>query len=347
MRYVNVPYPTPPTAMPYDTAGQDGVEFLIFLISGAMLLYLVLFHFLKVIFPQFRQLSMWTFSALALNTFRRNRQRGRKNEWRKICGICSALSLLYLAGVISAIAGTLHLADVKRQNSNLIFSIEDTWAGSYALLESTSNDFSGSLCSMKGEYLAALNSTAISQGWSFQSNVSQPVIEDIFYANPVSNRSSTLVQFNASCRSNVTCVTGRVIIPAPPPTSYGDTPGPDFEGNISLIITSPNTTATLNTTNPKIWTSYKSYQGIGENYAPLGYWYLGNDPVVQIVWNTAPSGPCVGLQVFLSRDFETVSLIILGLVWQWWITWGENNGCNWADSYTTTINGMPIPINDV
>jgi hypothetical protein len=336
VRFVNIiVYPTPPTAVPYGTAGQGNIEFIIFISAGAIFLYPALFHCLQVIFPQFRNISIWMFECCFMNSFWSRRQRGPKNERRRICGICSVLSLLYIAGTISAILGTLHLADIKQQNSNLIFSVEDTWAGSYAVLESPTN---GSLYSVEGEYLGTLNLIGFLQGWAFQTDVSQPIIGNITYANPLSNMGSTIFQFSASCRSNASCVTGRVTVPPTPPYSNGDNTGPDFEGNLSLIITSLNPAATLNTTNPNAWTSYEAYQGIGENFAPLGYWYLGDDPIVQVVWNTAASGPCIGLQIYLSRDYEGISFVILGLVWEWWIQWNNTNGCEYS-----TTPGLPIP----
>ena len=81
---------------------------------------------------------------------------------------------------------------------------------------------------------------------------------------------------------------------------------PDFGGNISVYLTSPNPILIFNTTNPNVWTSNESYQGVGVSFAPLGYWYFGASPILQVAWDTtnAHANPCNGLQVYLSEYYE-------------------------------------------
>jgi hypothetical protein len=192
------------------------------------------------------------------------------------------------------------------------------------------------LYSSNGAIIGQLAFTTISKGWTVEFPQSQQGIEKITYANPIGTPYDVPIQFNATCNpfsnstSSDTCLTGGLISqPAPYNGSRScdkDSCSPvgDFSGDITVFLKSSNPISTLNvTTNVNLQTSAKAYQGIGKQWAPLGYWYFNNVPVIQVAWPY--SGPCDGLQIFLSKDYEGMSYSVLGLIWQWWRLWGTSD----------------------
>jgi hypothetical protein len=251
---------------------------------------------------------------------------------------------LYVAVFAAAIVGTIIFANTRLHNLNDAYLKQDTWAGSYVILEPSSNASSGVLYSSNKAIVGQLQYTTVSGGWTVEFPESQ-LVQTISYANPIGDPDDIPIRFNASCSSTSSeaCFTGGL---TRQPPHYNGTqncnddgncdPTPDFSGQITVYLKSPNPAATLNaTSNINVVTSNDQYQGIGKQYPPLGYWYFNGSPILQVSWPY--SGPCDGLQIFLSREYEGISYSVLGLVWQWWRIWGASQGtittvCGWTSS---------------
>jgi hypothetical protein len=291
-----------------------------------------------LMFPRFQRVS---------KSGSRVPRRARKSEPRKSNGVIWwGFTVLYVGVFAAAMIGTIIFANTRLQNLNNVYLIQDTWAGSYVLLETSSNASSGVLYSSNKASLGQLQYTTNSAGWTIEFTESQPV-QTISYANPVGDPDDIPIRFNASCNSNSSeaCFTGGLTRQPPQyngsESCYQDTcdPTPEFSGEITVYFKSPNPAATLNaTSNVNVVTSNDQYQGIGKQYPPLGYWYFNGTPILQVSWPY--SGPCNGLQIFLSREYEGISYSVLGLAWQWWRIWGASQGtdplistvCGWTSS---------------
>ena len=261
-----------------------------------------------------------------------------------VCG----LALLFAAPIIAGLVLTILLAHHNLSQSNDVYLVEDVWADQYVIFNTASNGSSASLYSSEHAMLGNVLFQQTSLGWTMQIPGSQSILKRVLYSNPISEFQP--IQFNASCHgqdnSTDSCLTGTVSQPSPYNTDIGSYCGPerdengnceriypDFGGSINLFLSpAPNAT--------KIWTSYENYQGIGKSYGPLGYWYCDTSPCLQVAWITtsAEGNPCEGLEIYLSQEYDEASWIVLGLVWQWWMTWVQHNydniqsssACNWG-----------------
>jgi hypothetical protein len=263
----------------------------------------------------------------------------------------SGVAAIFAAPIIAAVVFTIILTRQHLSNTNKAYLAEDVWADKYVIFNTAMNGSSASLYSSENVNLGDVLFTQTSAGWTMQIPEipdSQQTLEYVVYSKAILSSNletySTLIQFSATCRNNSTntCITGAVTDPAPynedlgsycGPTQYSSNDQgcavlyPDFGGEINVSILPPG-----NATN--IWTSYQNYQGIGKSYGPLGYWFSDTSPIVQVAWITtnAEGDPCQGLEIYLSKDYEEASWIVLGLVWQWWIKWVEYNYENFARS---------------
>lgn len=278
----------------------------------------------------------------------------RLRRAKRNCGICCGLTILYIVIMVVAIVVPIQLAN----NPNSIVSMtlaKDPWAGSYIILDSTiGNGTTGLTYSRNGESTGNTTLTYFQGGWSVQtSNGSQP-LANIIYNNAVPNQiwpQGTM--FSATCKGTDThnCTIGG-LISNPVSVLNGSTNSntPEFNQNfivlqITTLVPFSVLNVTSNTTNALA--SNQAYQGIGQVYAPLGVWTLGDkfDTILEVAWSTSSFGACQGLEVFLSNDNEGIAWLVFGLVWQWWMMWGENQGgcINWANSYVDVgPNGLPI-----
>src|SRR5271170_597752 len=265
-----------------------------------------------------------------------------------VCGI----GLLFAAPIIAGVVFTVLLTRQHLANMNHTYLLEDVWADKYVIFNTALNGTSASLYSSQKVNLGDVLFTQTSVEWTMQVPEipdSQQTLEHVVFQKPILSPNletySTPIQFNATCQNNNTenCFTGALTNPAPYNTDLGSYCGPaqydansdgscaqlypDFGGEIKLSILPPD-----NATN--VWTSYQKYQGIGKSYGPLGYWYRGTSPILQVAWITTSSegDPCQGLEIYLSKDHEEASWIVLGLVWQWWIIWAQHNYNNFARS---------------
>ena len=265
-----------------------------------------------------------------------------------VCGFTA----LFAAPIIVGVVFTILLTRQHLSNTNDVYLAEDVWADKYVIFNTALNGSSASLYSSEKVNLGDVLFTQTSVGWTMQVPEIpdfQQTLEHVVYTNSILSSNletySVPTRFNATCRNNSTdnCVTGALTDPAPYNTDLGFYCGPgqynansndgcaelypDFGGDINLSLSPPG-----NATN--IWTSYQNYQGIGKSYGPLGYWYSGTSPILQVAWITtsAEGDPCQGLEIYLSNDYEEASWIVLGLVWQWWIVWAQHNYNNFARS---------------
>jgi hypothetical protein len=259
--------------------------------------------------------------------------------------------LLYLVVMIAVLVVPIELA----QNSSSIYLAQDVWAGSYVVLDSTvSNGTTGLQYSRGGEKMGEATFTYFQDGWSVQPGNGSQLLENIIYTYPLPNQTYPRgTKFSATCKGNTSrnCIIGGLASQLGFPTSIESspnaTPTPEFQNYISLIITSlvPFSLLNISSNTTTAWTSNQAYQGTGQVYAPLGYWSMGSNPILDVAWSTSSFGACQGLQVFLSSDKEGIAWIVLGLVWQWWMMWGENDGgcINWANSLVTLgPTGLPL-----
>jgi hypothetical protein len=298
-----------------------------------------------LLFPRFLPASSTWFNVCCggKSRSRKPRRTGQAKPNRTNELICCGLTVLYVAIFAAAMIGTVIFANTRLQNLNDVYLVQDTWAGSYVILETSSNASSGVLYSSSKVNLGQLEYTTVSGGWTVRFPASQPV-ETISYANPIGDPDDIPIRFNASCNGDEseTCFTGGLTEQPPhyngTENCYQDTcdAHPEFSGQLSWYIQSPNP-ATLNaTSNVNVVTFNNQYQGIGNSYPPLGYWYLNGSPILQVSWPY--SGPCNGLQIFLSKEYEGISYSVLGLVWQWWRLWGASQGaistvCGWTSTF--------------
>jgi len=210
------------------------------------------------------------------------------------------------------------------------------WSDKYVVLQSTSSNLFYSSAGTTLGGLIGVQGYGFG-GWTMEIDDSQKKpIQNIRY--PV----YFPMQFNATCESPsnhsliLNCVSGGFINqPSPSYIGYNELDPsiqfPEFTGFLNLTISSSNPLAFLNvTSNPNVWTSAEAYQGIGGVYAPLGQWYINNSTLLQVGWSLGDGGPCQGLQINLSEDYEEIAWIVVGVIWQWWVYWAENWGaCNW------------------
>lgn len=273
-------------------------------------------------------------------------RRGKRN-----CGICCGLTVLYIIIMIIAIVVPTQLAN----NPNTIISItlaKDPWAGSYIVLDSTvANGTIGLTYTRNGESTGNTTLAYFQGGWSVETSNGSDPLKNIIYTNAVPNQTYPFgTKFSATCKGDSVhnCTVGGLTSnPVSVLNTSSDSNTPEFNNDIVLQVTTLVPLFVLNmTSNTTVaMTTNQAYQGIGQVYAPLGIWTLGNDPLLEVTWSTSSFGACQGLEVFLSKDNEGIAWLVFGLIWQWWMEWGENDGgcINWANSYVDIgPNGLPI-----
>ena len=264
-------------------------------------------------------------------------EKGRRNSW-----ICVGLSVLYFAVMMVAIVVPIQLA----KNPNIVLSktlAQNPWAGSYVILDcSVGNGTTGLTYSRSGESLGNTSFEYFQGGWSVRvSNGSRPLV-NIIYNNAMPNQTYPKgTRFSATCKNYTeSCTTGGLW--ENPVSILNDSNinsrTPEFNLRyLTLDITSrtPQSFLNISSNSTTAWTANQWYQGIGHVYAPLGYWVIvGTNPIIEVMWSPAPFAACQGLGVFLSEDYEGIAWLVFGLIWQWWMAWGDNGGgcINWANN---------------
>jgi hypothetical protein len=297
----------------------------VFLTVGTVLLYPLL------LMPILHQWGNAT--RLGSNTPLRTGQHSSENRERINRKTGLLFSVLYFGSLVAAIVGSLQLAKTRQRDAYGVYSSQ-TWSNQYVVLQSAATN---SFYSSSGVNLGVLDAVQRNgfSGWTMEIHDSESTIQIIKY--PIFYP----MQFNATCQSPSNnsvvdnCVSGEFINQPAPGYDFSDFDPqlqlPEFSGLLNLTVTSLNPLAFLNvTSNPDVWTSAQAYQGIGGLYAPLGEWYVNNSTLLQVGWSLESDGPCQGLQISLAEDYEEISLILVGIIWQWWVYWAENLGdCNW------------------
>jgi hypothetical protein len=246
-------------------------------------------------------------------------------------GICCGLSALYIVIVVMGIWGTMHLAGIRLAATTEGNTKED-WAGSYILMEKTWNGSSVTFYSPTGINLGDIDFSDSAQNWTM--SLRNGNISTISYSESTTTQT---VQLTALCPSATNdtsqtqiCISGG-LANDPVKSTKGPigSPSGEFSGDFNLTLSSPNQTDIFNQT-IHLRAGNSDYQGIGKNYAPLGYWYLNTSPVIHVIWNSTQNRACDGLRINLSNQYENAGLVLVGIIWEWWKLWSQNGGCSWA-----------------
>jgi len=319
--YVNSFVPVVPPTATYTSDGQLKLEFIIFLTVGSILLYPVIVL----------RYGICSWIATRVGNNRRQSQNLPQAQKRKTT-ISLLFSVIYFGGLIAAILGTLQLAKTRQRNSYSVYTSQP-WSNKYVVLDDPS---SNSFYSTTGARLGFLNVierngfSGLAMVQIDEGSMSNTTVQMINYPLYFP------MQFTATCQSTSNssvidnCVSGN-FINQPAPGYFGvfdpSLQMPDYSGFLNLSVQSPNPLAFLNhTANPNVWTTSLEYQGIGGLYAPLGQWYVDNVTGLEVGWSLGDGGPCDGLQINLSEDYEEISWILVGIIWQWWVYWTQNWG---------------------
>ena len=352
VKYVqSVAYPMPPTAT-YGTSFSSGESiFLVFIVLAAITIYPLLIICLQILNPSFILPGWVPLCCPCCGWLEPKRPPRKTSSKRGTAVFCWSTTLIYLALFLVAIVLPLELASSRQKNLNAAFGQQDTWAAGYLEFDqSIANGSISSFFSMNGkEFGTGLELEQTLKGWTMQTNLTQ--LNAVNYqVGPSFN--STMYQVDATCGTadSESCLHG-YMLPSSLYAGEEDYTTPDFLGNLSIMVStsSPSTVLNLTTNTTTLWTSYQFYQGIGLEYPPLGYWYLADTPIVQVLWSSQTQSPCDGLQIYLSGQYLNEALVIVGFVWQSWNVWGEYNGCEWNGGYIiTSIDGQlpPDPNND-
>lgn len=321
--------PSPPYAS-LEAIVSDKKRFLGYTIAGTMFAYPFLFLTLLVSKPQIFTLPRRHFSDPAPLSQRLGEAQARKK--RNHCmGICCGLSALYVIIVVMGIWGTIHLAGTRLDAVMEGYANED-WAANYILMAKTWNGSSAQVFSPTGINLGDVSFSDAAQNWTM--SLSNSTISAITYSDP---NKTQAVQLTAFCLKNIAeptktenCITG-ALANDPVKSTKGPIgpPSGEFSGDFNLTLSSPkNSLSSFNgTIHLRAGTS--DYQGIGKNYAPLGYWYWNSTPIIHVIWNSTQNRACDGLRVNLSKQYEDAGLTLVGIVWEWWKLWSQNGGCAW------------------
>jgi hypothetical protein len=310
----------------FTSSTQGELEFILFLSIGMFLLYpmfLILIN--RFGLPSWTRLRPGNTSRLE-SLSPPERQKQGHLTWI----ISIILFVLCFGSLAGAIVGTLQLAKIRQRNAYLVYSPQPWW-GKSVVLQSSSTTVS---YSVEGNSLANLSTTIGQRGWMMEIHDTGGVILTINYP------SYDPIQFNATCQPTANntiidnCVLGQFVKqPTIDYEGYNEldpetyNPRPEFTGFLNLTVISPNPLAILNvSSNPNVWASAQSWQGIGGVYAPLGEWYIDNATLLQAGWSLGTKGPCQGLRINLSKDYEETAWIVVGIIWQWWMYWAEYQG---------------------
>jgi hypothetical protein len=347
MNYVNsLADPGPPTASPTQISTNKTI-FLIYMIVWALIAYPFTFSFLLIATPQLFGLPSDITRASAVPTaLRAGTRQSQKHIRNKCCGWYCGLTALYFGVIAVTIWGVLYLANVKLQRTMTLFQAED-WAGNYVVVQKTSSGSVASYYSRNGTQLGAISFADASSGWTMDVTGGPESIQNFVYSD---SKDGTPLTVNATCQisntstgSNSTsnssiisvpCLTGGFYedpIPYNPGTNHR--PVAEYFNNINLTIFPPrNSPDSSDPFSPAtVWTNGLYYQGIGLRYPPLGSWYLNTTEILQIIWSSNSTRACDGMRINLSKDHEVIAWPILGIIWDWWMLWGEGQGlCQWT-----------------
>jgi hypothetical protein len=255
----------------------------------------------------------------------RDRHRGDKTVRNRCCGLYCGLTILYFAIIAITIWGVLHLSETKLATTMTDFMDAD-WAGNYVVIDNES----ATIFSRSGIKLGDLTFTTLNQKWSMGINASDENIEEIIYTN--STEYVSPITYNATChtsnaeKSIDNCVTGGLVgQPVPYNPGQGHHAQAEFEDyfNLSIAAIDPLGTLNISTNTSDVYALASAYQGIGGKYPPLGYWYLNSSIVLQVEWSADSGRACQGLLVNLSKEYEGIGWIILGIIWEWWFQWTQ------------------------
>ena len=345
--YVNTyANPIPPTASP-DQISTNKSIFIIYMIVWALIAYPFTFSFLLIVTPRLFGLPNDISRASAVPTaVRAGTQQSHKHIRNKCCGLYCGLTALYFAIIAVTIWGVLYLAETRLQRTMTLFEAED-WAGNYVVMQKTSGGSIATYYSPAGAQLGSVSFGDASNGWTMDVTGGPKSFEHFVYSNP---GLETPITVNASCSvpnatgsSNNTsngntastpCLTGGFYEdPIPYNPGAGHRPTAEYFNYLNFTISpAPNSSDSNNSFSPAtVWTSDGYYQGIGLQYPPLGYWFLNTTAVLQIMWSPNASRACDGMRINLSKDHEVIAWPILGIIWEWWMQWGEGQGlCPWT-----------------
>ena len=300
---------------------------MIYILVWAFIAYPFLFAFLLIATPQIFSLPKLG-DVGAQQTWRERHKHGN----RTCCGLYCGLTALYFGIIAVVIWVVFHVANSKWQQSFQIFETED-WAGNYVVVEKTSTGSTGSLFTMSGQLIGQVVFTELATQWSMGLSPPQPQsIHNVLYN--VTNFGNE-IGFVANCTalngSSTACLTGG-LESIPEATLYqGHRQVAEYAGNLIFNVTPEDGFhyPGLPTNGTELITWGMQYQGIGIKYPPLGSWSLNNNTALDVMWSMNSSTACAGLRVNLPKEEQLLSWPVVGLIWQWWIEWGENGGCSW------------------
>lgn len=313
--------PTPPGASS-ETSTQDKEEFFLWVVIMGLIAYPLLFMFLLFKCPRIFGLPPGAQSRLPIGS------RAMRNGVRRTCiSVCCGLSMLYFAAMIVTIWGVIHLANARLMQ-NFVSQSTAAWVGNYVTLEKTGNGSIGYLCSPTGARVGNISHMGNSGGWTLGINGSQEGFDTIFYVNATN---FTPITFNATCRApngngtSSPCLNGGLVFKLDPITNELE----EYEAPLNMTIVVLNNSPFLNaSSNATVGTTNQYYQGIGQNYAPLGLWFQGSSPLLQVLWFTNSTQACAGLRINFPKENEVLAWPVLGLIWEWWIQWEQNGNCS-------------------
>ena len=294
-----------------------------FITLGMLLLYPLLLILIRRL-----RLPSWTQVRHGNRPLHSSQQQVQKREH-----LTWIFSIMCFASLIAAIVGTINIAKTRQRDAYGVYSPQ-AWSGSYVVLNNTSKNW---LYSSAGVNQGNLRATNERTGWGMEIyNLRDVNLQTINYP------SFFPMKFNVSCMPTIDnpmasdCASGEFVEqPTPSYEGYSeldpqDHQKPEFTGFLNLTMITLSRHEMNVTSNSSIWTSAESYQGIGGVYAPLGEWHIYNSTLLQVGWSTGSKGPCQGLQINLSEEYEEIAWIVVGIIWQWWAYWAEHwGGCNW------------------
>jgi hypothetical protein len=254
----------------------------------------------------------------------------QKKAKRICCSIYWGLTVLYFAVIVITLWGVNHLADTRLQQNFVADSMEP-WVGNYIVLESMSNGTIGYLYSSTGMKLGDITFMENPESLVLGITGSPENFDTITYTNGT-NDMTTL--FTATCRgpsgngTSNPCLSGAM---TSQPMPYNPGPGRSSVAEYNnLINVTINQSTFLNvSSNTTVGTSSQYYQGIGLDYPPLGTWFQNSSTLLQVLWSTSSAKACSGLRINLSKENEVLAWPVLGIIWAWWVQWGEGGGCAW------------------
>lgn len=295
----------------------------------AFIAYPFVFAFLVLVIPQIFGLPKTTDNAARLAWRDRH-----KHANRTCCTLYCGLTVLYFAIIGVTIWAVFDVAGSKWQQSFQTFQAEE-WAGKYVIVAKTWNGSTGTLFLKNGQEIGQLEFTELATQWSMALSPPIPAsIDNVVFTNVTNLEGS--IGFNATCfslnRTIVPCMAGGLEQFPPLPYYDGSRQVAEYAGNLVFNITPTNgfQYQDLPPNGTEITTWGMQYQGIGVSYPPLGTWSVNNNTLLDVMWSMNSSTACAGLRVNLSSEEEMLTWPVLGLIWQWWVQWGEGGGCSWS-----------------